>query len=145
MRVLVFNPDLCTGCHVCEETCSHTWFKEANVTKSRIRISEEATPGCYAANVCNQCGECIDVCPTMALTRDKRGIVRLHEKLCVGCLACVGFCPILAMRLHADYATPFKCVADGQCAKKCPEGALLVKELPDAALTETEKRVKVVA
>jgi Fe-S-cluster-containing dehydrogenase component len=146
MRVLVFDPELCTGCHVCEETCSHTWFKEANVTESRIRISEQETsPGRFSANVCNQCGECMDVCPTMALARNKRGVVRLDEQLCVGCLACVGFCPILAMRVHADYASPFKCVACGKCAKECPEGALAVEELPDAALTETEKRVKVVA
>ena len=146
MKVLVFDPELCTGCHVCEETCSRTWFKAANVEKSRIRVSErETSPGRYDANGCNQCGECMDVCPTVALARDKRGIVRLDEKLCVGCLACVGFCPILAMRVHVDHATPFKCVACGKCTKECPEGALAVEQLADAALTETEMRMKVVA
>lgn len=146
MKVLVFTPDLCDGCRICEETCSQTWFKEVNAAKAAIHISElEDQPGRFVANVCNQCGECIDICPTMAIKRDKRGIVRIDKKLCVGCLSCVGFCPILAMRVHADYTVPFKCVACGQCAKKCPTGALSVQDLADAEWTETEKRMKVVA
>jgi carbon-monoxide dehydrogenase iron sulfur subunit len=146
MKALVFDPDLCTGCRICEETCSQTWFKEVSGAKSSIRISElEDQSGHFAANVCNQCGECIDICPTMALKRDKRGIVRIDKKLCVGCLSCVGFCPIVAMRVHPDYTVPFKCVACGQCAKKCPENALAIGDLPDAELTATELRVKVVA
>ena len=146
MKVLVFEPELCNGCRVCEETCSQTWFKEVNRDKSAIRILElEDRPGHYTANVCNQCGECIDVCPTMAIRRDKHGIVRIDKKLCVGCLACVGFCPILAMRVHPDYLVPFKCVACGECAKQCPTGALSVEDVAAAELTETEKRMKVVA
>ncbi len=146
MRVLVFNSNLCDGTRVCEETCSQTWFKEATAAKSAIRIYErENQPGRYTANVCNQCGECIDICPTMALKRDKRGIVRIDKKLCVGCLSCVGFCPILAMRAHPSYTVPFKCVACGECAKKCPAGALSLQDVPDAELTETEKRLEVVA
>ena len=146
MKVLVFKSELCDGFRGCEETCSQTWFKEVNQAKSAIRILELAdSAGHFAANVCNQCGKCIDVCPTMALKRDKRGIVRLDKDLCVGCLSCVGFCPTLAMRVHPDYTVPFKCVACGQCAKQCPTGALSIEEVPDAELTETEKRMKVVA
>jgi ferredoxin len=47
--------------------------------------------------------------------------------------------------VHADSLVPFKCVACGTCVKACPEGALRIEELPDAELTETEKRVKVMA
>lgn len=146
MKVLVFNPQLCDGCRICEETCSQTWFKEINAEKSAIRISTvEDQPGQYEATVCNQCGECIDICPTLALTRDRHGIVRVNKKLCTGCLSCVGFCPILAMYIHPDYVVPFKCVACGECAKACPTGALSIEDLPEAPLTETEKRMKVVA
>ena len=71
MRVLIFDSNLCNGTRVCEVTCSQTWFKEANPAKSALRICEgEEQTGRYVANVCNQCGECIDVCPTMALKRD---------------------------------------------------------------------------
>ena len=146
MKVLVFDPELCTGCGICEATCSRTLFKEAKRDKSAIRISEDPNrAGRFLANNCNQCGECIDVCPTLALARDKRGIVRINKRVCVGCLSCVGFCPILAMRVHPDYIVPFKCIACGACVKECPTGALSIEDLPDAELTETEKRVKVAA
>ena len=52
MRVLVFDPDPCTGCHICEETCSQTWFKEVTPSKSCIRITElEGRQGHFAARV----------------------------------------------------------------------------------------------
>lgn len=146
MKVLVFNPELCDGRHVCEETCSQTWFKEVNPAKSAIRIlAVEGQPGRFTANVCNQCGQCIDICPTMAIQRDKRGVVRIDKNLCVGCMSCVGFCPNQAMRAHADHVVPFKCVACGACAKQCPTGALSIQDVPDAELTVTEKRKVVVA
>lgn len=145
MKVLVFKPELCDGHRDCEETCSQTWFKEVNHQKSAIRILDaEGRPGQYQASICTQCGECIDICPVVAIKRDKRGVVRIDKDLCVGCLSCVGFCPYLAMRMHPDYTVPFKCVACGACAKRCPTGALSVQDVPDVELTETEKRMKAI-
>jgi len=125
MKVLSYDPELCVGCYVCEDVCSETWFKVADTEKSNIRIHDDGQPLLHAT-VCNQCGECIAVCPTEALSRDKRGIVRLKKKLCVGCLSCVGFCPNDAMFHHADQDEPFKCIACGKCAKECPNEALAV-------------------
>ena len=142
MKVLVFKAALCNGCRECEKVCSQTWFKEENAGKSAIRISEvPGQPGRYQAVLCSQCGECMDVCPTIALVRDKQGIVRIKKPLCVGCLSCVGFCPTEAMFTHADDIVPFKCIACGKCVKVCSPGALTLEELPDAQLTETEKRL----
>jgi carbon-monoxide dehydrogenase iron sulfur subunit len=144
MRVLVFDPTLCTGCGVCESTCAQVWFKVSDTSKSSIHILQLAGPvDGFAARFCDQCGLCIDVCPTLALKRDKRGIVRIDQHLCVGCLSCVGFCPTLTMYTHADLRIPFKCVASGRCVKQCPEGALAIEECPDAPLTTTEKRMEV--
>jgi len=141
MRVLVFKSDLCDGCRICEQTCSQAWFRETNPEKSAIRISERsAQTGHYQAIICSQCGQCMDVCQTLAIRRDSRGIVRIQKALCVGCLSCVGFCSLEAMRVHVDYQVPFKCVACGKCVKSCPTGALEIQELPAAELTETEKR-----
>jgi len=125
MQVLSFDPELCVGCYVCEEVCSETWFKTADAEKSSIRIYDDED-GNLGAVFCNQCGECIVVCPTEALYRDKKGIVRRRKKLCVGCLACVGFCPQQAMFYHPDQAEPFKCIVCGKCVEECPAEALAV-------------------
>ncbi len=129
MKVLSYNPELCVGCHICEEVCAETWFKTPDAAKSSIVIRDEGS-GPLQATFCVQCGECIAVCPTQALYRDKQGIVRLRKQLCVGCLSCVGFCPYLAMFYHPDLLEPFKCVACGQCVKECPADALALVEMP---------------
>jgi carbon-monoxide dehydrogenase iron sulfur subunit len=124
-KVLSYDPGLCVGCYVCEETCSETWFKAVDREKSSIRILDDDA-GNLGAVFCVQCGECIGVCPTGALSQDKRGVVRVNKKLCVGCLACVGFCPYQAMFYHVDQVEPFKCVACGKCARECPAEALTI-------------------
>ena len=139
MKVLVFDPDRCTGCHACEEACSQKWFKEANRDKSAIQILEPDAKGTYQAITCTQCGDCIDVCPTEAIRRTKSGVVLIRKTACVGCLACVGFCRIWAMRTHADYVEPFKCVACGGCVEACPENALSIQELADVGPSDTAK------
>jgi carbon-monoxide dehydrogenase iron sulfur subunit len=127
MKVLSFIPELCVGCHVCEEVCSETWFKVVDPARSRIRIIEK--DGSMSALYCVQAGDCIAVCPVNALSRNKQGIVLLKKKECVGCLSCVGFCPYGAMFFHPDETTPFKCVACGKCAEACPAGALEIVEV----------------
>ena len=131
MKVLSYDPEICVGCHTCEEVCSETWFKTTDVEKSSIRISEAKNNGevTVSAVYCVQCGECIDVCPTEALYQDRRGIVRVRKKLCVGCLSCVGFCPYLAMYYHRDQTEPFKCIACGKCADECPAEALAIVDV----------------
>ncbi|MBL7065332.1 MAG: 4Fe-4S binding protein [Anaerolineae bacterium] len=127
MQVLSYDPELCVGCYICEEVCSETWFKVADAEKSSIRIHDDGA-GPLSAVFCNQCGECIEVCPTEALYQDKKGIVRLRKKLCVGCLSCVGFCPHGAMFYHADRTEPFKCIVCGKCVEECPADALTINE-----------------
>lgn len=125
MKTLAYDSDLCVGCGVCEEVCSELWFKATDADRSSIRI-QDGGPAGLSAVFCDQCGDCIEVCPTEALSRDKRGIVRLRKALCVGCLSCVGFCPRGAMFYHADQPEPFKCVACGQCVTECPAEALAI-------------------
>lgn len=128
MKVLSYDHELCVGCHTCEEVCSETWFKVTDAERSSIRIHEQGGDDevILSAVFCNQCGECIEVCPTEAIYRDKKGIVRVRKKLCVGCLSCVGFCPYLAMFHHPDQTEPFKCIVCGKCADECPAEALAV-------------------
>ncbi len=140
MKVLVHDPNRCTGCHDCEDACSKKWFKETDRSKSRIQILDpETAEGPYGAITCTQCGDCIDICPTGAISRTRSGVVVIQKKACVGCLACVAFCSIGAMRHHADHMETFKCVACGGCVEACPENALGIQEAADAAPSETSK------
>ncbi len=123
MKVLSYHPERCVGCLTCEEVCSDTWFKAINPAKSSIRIHDDGEP-LLRAVYCVQCGDCIEVCPVEAISRDKKGIIRVQKKLCIGCLSCVGFCPYQAMYYHPEQSEPFKCIACGQCVKTCPADAL---------------------
>jgi len=133
MKILKTYPDRCIGCLVCEVICSETYFQEADPEKSAIRIIEDETGEAdYQILVCQQLGDCIDVCPTMAIRRLKNGVVTIRKKECVGCYACVGFCPIGAMFTHPDLVVPFKCIACGKCAEECPTEALEIVEVEEA-------------
>jgi carbon-monoxide dehydrogenase iron sulfur subunit len=112
----------------CEEACSGVLFKENDPEKSAIRITEKEDGG-YDINVCNQCGECINICQVQAITRNKNGIVMIDKDKCVQCYACVGFCPILAMRYQKDIVGPFKCISCGACTRACNTGAIFMEEI----------------
>ncbi|MDI6739961.1 MAG: aldehyde:ferredoxin oxidoreductase [Candidatus Edwardsbacteria bacterium] len=126
MKYLKTDPAKCKGARVCEKTCAKTFFKTEDPEKSAIRVKQTAEG--FAINVCNQCGDCIAVCPALALSRNKQGVVMLDKKTCVGCLMCVGYCPTLSMRTHPDLCEPFKCIACVACARACPQGALEIAE-----------------
>jgi Fe-S-cluster-containing hydrogenase component 2 len=127
MEYLRFIPENCVGCRVCEDFCSDLFFNEKNAEKSRIRILERY--GKYVALICNQCGDCIPLCPTDAIQRTVAGQIVIDKKECIGCLMCVAECPIDAMMYHYEGNVPFKCGGCGVCVDQCPTKALeLVKE-----------------
>jgi anaerobic carbon-monoxide dehydrogenase iron sulfur subunit len=120
----VLTPDLskCKGVRACEKTCAKMLGKTDNPEHSAIRF--EQLEGKPKLTVCNQCGECVLVCPTGALKRNKSGTVLLKKDLCVACYMCVGFCPENAMFKVANVLEPIKCISCGNCIKTCPKGAL---------------------
>lgn len=126
VRWLKTYADRCIGCGKCAEVCSTTYFKENNGACSRIQVTD---PGAVRTlSVCNQCGTCIAVCPTQAISRDKNGVVQIDKKKCTSCLMCVGFCPTGNMMAYAPkQSEPFKCIACGLCARSCPAQALELK------------------
>lgn len=122
----------CSGARECEKACSRTFFKVEDPRLSAIRITKTETG--FDINVCNQCGECIAVCPTQALYRNPAGTVMIKKDRCVGCLMCVAFCPTHSMHIADGQKIPFKCVACGACIKACPSGAIAMVEADHSRL-----------
>jgi anaerobic carbon-monoxide dehydrogenase iron sulfur subunit len=135
VKILEFQAEKCKGCLECEKACSQVHFKNKHGgEKSAIRII--ASSKGYVMHVCDQRGLCLDMCPVGALTRRKNGIVWLDVNTCIGCQACVGFCPIGAMKKADVRIEPFKCISCGSCVRACPEKALKLVEVPIATVKQ---------
>ena len=85
------------------------------------------------AVICDQCGDCLTICPTEALKRNKLGVVVIDKMLCVGCYLCVGICEKGAFERLEGWLEPYKCTACGICVKACPHAALAVADVPTPA------------
>ena len=136
MRQLKIDLALCEGgsnCeHECEEACATKVFKLDSRDGAALHIRESAD-GQETAVICDQCGDCVVVCPTEALKRNKLGVVMLDKKLCVGCYTCVGFCEKGAFERQMGWLEPYKCTACGICVKACPHTALQIVDVPAPA------------
>jgi Fe-S-cluster-containing dehydrogenase component len=136
---LVFDPELCTGCHICEAVCS--FVKEGHVRPevSRIQVHMDPFLGTiedFMPKPCLQCDtpQCMIACPVEgAMDIDKKTGARLiNEKKCVeGCKKCMEACGLYfdppRILFHPDKKNCVKCDLCGgapECVKWCPNGAL---------------------
>ncbi len=118
----------CSGCKLCQLTCALTNFNENNPKKTAIKVySEHFTEGGYRIAVCNQCGECAEVCPTGAIYLED-GVYHIDADTCTNCLMCVRACPSGVMHVHRQARTPIKCVACEACVLICPTRTLTMVE-----------------
>ncbi|HEY3354315.1 MAG TPA: 4Fe-4S dicluster domain-containing protein [Polyangia bacterium] len=133
MRVLKIDLAKCDAgrhCHhECETICAEKVFKLKDAAHAALHIREQADGSAHTI-ICDQCGDCIDVCPSNALTRNRLGIVLLNKKVCVGCFICVGFCTKDAFEREPGWIEPLKCNSCGVCVKVCPHGALAIVDEP---------------
>jgi ferredoxin len=118
--------------HACEQACATQVFKHGDPAGAALHVREvEGRPG---AALCDQCGDCLVVCPSGALGRNRQGVIRLDPRLCVSCYVCVGFCEKGVFQRLPGRMEPYKCTACGVCVKACPNGALSVAEVPEPQL-----------
>jgi len=136
---LVFDPELCTGCHVCEAICSFT--KEGHIWPevSRIQVHTDPFNGTvenYVPKPCLQCDtpQCMLACPAeKAMCIDEKTGARLiNTAYCKeGCKKCMEACrsyfdpPRILFHPHKNgYVKCDLCEGAPECVKWCPNGAL---------------------
>jgi len=128
-KFLLINPDLCTGCRMCEMACSIHHTHMAQSTQLRIRVAYESDAS-FSPVPCIHCEEafCMDVCPVNALVRDgDTAVIRVVDEDCIACMLCVDACPYGGITYSEDKGVVIKCDlcgGDPACAAYCAPGAI---------------------
>lgn len=82
------------------------------------RPYREVKPSVPSAPVCNEncfgCGECIQLCPTKAISRGTDGGIETEALLCIKCCACVKGCPNAAR----VFDTPYTAMLHKLCSQR---------------------------
>lgn len=85
-KTIIIKMEKCTGCRICELICSMEKTGEYNPRKSYIKVlrNRELDVNIPSIDVrCNQCGKCVEWCPTDALDImgwDQAAILRKENK-----------------------------------------------------------------
>jgi len=138
-QMLVFNYDVCTGCRICELTCSLEKENGFNPRFARLRVEASADGLWNDVVVCAQCENpaCLRVCPAGAIYRDAdRGVVLVDAERCSGCGLCVQYCHrgIIMQYPKDEGGKAYKCDLCGgrvPCVESCPTGALHLVKLEE--------------
>ena len=127
---IVYDPQWCRTCKVCEAMCSIAKEGAAHPALARINITfdefQEKDP--ISATICAQCEDapCIDACPTEAMVEGPRtGAVLVDEERCIGCMKCRKACPWDVPKRHPERKVAIKCNLCGEreaplCVAMCP-------------------------
>lgn len=139
-KVIVYDPELCTGCRHCEIACAFKHYGSVDLSKSYLSIlfnSDNGT-GTFEAVNCQHCAEpiCINVCPSEAMGKDaETGWVTVNSLKCIGCQMCVYMCPLAVPFFDEERKAAAKCDfcdGDPECVRHCATAALRVVSREDA-------------
>lgn len=137
---MVFYPDRCLGCRICETICAVNHVGTINPERSRIKVIKNDEKGLDIVSVCVQCEEapCIASCPVNAISRNNDYAININKELCTLCELCTEVCPYDGISLDEQSGEIFVCDlcgADPACVKWCPTNAIQYTQL-----SEGEKR-----
>ncbi|MEM2192813.1 MAG: 4Fe-4S dicluster domain-containing protein [Candidatus Hadarchaeales archaeon] len=131
-KVLLYDPERCTGCRACEMACAYRNFRTLTPTKTNISIFLDENSFSLEAIHCLHCQEpvCMAACPAEAITKDDAtGWVTINPLKCIGCRSCTYACPLAACWFDEEVKVAFKCNfcdGDPNCAKFCSPQAIRV-------------------
>ena len=101
-RYINCDPEVCTGCQLCEFACAAAKQGEFNLELSRIKLVRIKSDLMMSV-ACRFCEDtpCIAACPREALSWDEeRGIIVLDKVRCTGCGWCLEACDFGAISLN---------------------------------------------
>jgi Fe-S-cluster-containing dehydrogenase component len=140
----VLDQGACIGCHACTVACKAENDVPLGEFRTWVKWIEHGqfpdTQRSAAVLRCNHCAEapCIEICPTVALSKRPDGIVDIDRDRCIGCSSCLQACPYDAIHIDERSGTAAKChfcahrVEVGlapACVAVCPEQAIKVVDL----------------
>ena len=113
---IAHNPDVCTGCGLCDLMCSLYHEGEQGQTLSRGELVGDRIAYEFDFYVCRQCGtpKCYEACPNndKALCIDEAtGVKYINADECDGCGDCIEACPFdpPRIKMHPAKNVAFKC------------------------------------
>jgi len=116
----------CSGCGTCRLACALENLRLVNPSLGVLRIEGRfPAPGDYRILLCDQCGQCAEICPVEAIQSDAVGVYRIDADVCTGCLECLDACPYGVMAANAATDTALKCTLCGACVESCPRDAIV--------------------
>lgn len=127
VKALYADPDLCTGCRICELVCAFVHNKTFSPQRSAIRLMAVEPGGVRVPVFCIRCGLCIHSCPVNALGFGKARAVVVDKEKCNGSALCVVACPFGAAFVDPKTNKAVICDLCGgepACVKYCPSEAL---------------------
>ncbi|TAK36474.1 MAG: 4Fe-4S dicluster domain-containing protein [Chloroflexota bacterium] len=126
-KLLHANPELCTGCRICELVCSMRLTGMISLQRAAIHITPRAELGQFEVTICRHCKRplCMEACPVpgaMSFHSKLAGIVVIDPHLCNSCMACAESCAFGAIQ-RGPSGVMHKCdLCDGDplCVRYCP-------------------------
>jgi len=127
---LTFKKSLCTGCKLCQLSCSATHEQIFNPEKSRIKVIHEyRSDGLHIASKhCIFCKSCEEACPEEAISNNGQWMI-VDEDKCIGCGVCVDTCPTNVIFLSSQEKAVIcdLCGGSPQCIQWCPKNVISYK------------------
>ena len=140
--LLVYHPENCTGCGLCDLMCSLYHEGEQGQVLSRGELEGNRLTYDFTFSVCRQCSSphCYDACPLQdkALCIDEAtGVKYINAAECDGCGVCIEACPFdpPGIKLHPEKNVAFMC----DLCRDRDEGPICVEYCSFEALTYAEK------